>query len=127
MEDYITLIILIVGVFVEIAPVKINPISYLGKLLTKDLHNKVDSLEKKVDSLEKTVDHNDIDTVRNRILANETLLRKAEHFTRYQYECLFKDIDKWNNYHEEYPDLNGLLKIAIKNIEETYKQERFDK
>lgn len=119
MEKYITLIIAILGIFVEIAPIKINPISWIGRLLNKSVNDKLEKLEHKVDD-------NDIDTVRNRILANEALIRKGEHLKRYQYISLFKDIDKWNAYHLIRPELNGLLKIAIQNIEEAYKNEKFE-
>lgn len=119
MAEYVTLAIFVIGLFVEIAPVKINPISWLGKKLNKATLDKIEALERKVED-------NDIDTVRNRILANESLIRKGEHLKRYQYISLMKDIDKWNAYHLIRPELNGLLKIAIQNIEEAYKNEKFD-
>lgn len=119
MSEYITIGILIISIFVEIAPIKLNPISSLGKLLNKSVNDKLEKLEHKVDD-------NDIDAVRSRILANEALIRKGEHLKRYQYISLFKDIDKWNAYHLIRPELNGLLKMAIQNIEEAYKNEKFD-
>lgn len=119
MEGWTTVIIAGVMALIEITPVKINPISWLGKKLNKSTLDKLDSLER-------TVDMNDIDTVRQRILSYELLLRKGEHFTQYQYNCLFKDIDKWNKYHEKYPELNGIIKVAIENVYEHYKNEKFD-
>lgn len=120
MAEYITLVIFVIGLFVEIAPIKINPISKLGKLLNKEMMRKLEDLEK-------TVDNNDIDTVRSRILANEVLLRKGETFTRYQWASLYKDIDKWSEYHKKYPELNGIIKVAIENINEYYKNGEIDK
>lgn len=80
----------------------------------KDLRNKISEVRKKVDM-------NDIDTIRTRILDSESLLRKGEQFTKTQWESLYKDIQKWNNYHKDYKDLNGFLKVAIENIDEMYK------
>lgn len=118
MKDYITLILFVLGIFVEIAPIKINPISALGKLFTKDLNNKLSDIEK-------NVDYNDIDAVRSRILANDTLLAKGEVFTQDQWNCLYKDIEKWKRYHQKYEDLNGIIKLTIEHIEECYKQQHY--
>lgn len=119
MAGYITLAITVLAMFVEITPIKINPISWLIKIINKPVLDRIDHLEE-------TVDKNDIDTVRSRILANEGLLRQGHHFKKHQYISLYKDIDKWNKYHEKYPDLNGLLKSAIEYIDECYKNEKFD-
>lgn len=120
MASYITLGIIIFVMLVEITPIKINPISWLGKKLNKDIMDKLHYLEAKVDM-------NDVDTIRNRILANETLIRKGEHLKLYQYKSIFKDIDKWREYHIKYPELNGIIDVAIENIIEAYKKETFDK
>lgn len=130
MVGYITLAVTILMMFVEITPIKINPISWLIARLNKPTLDRIDNLEsqtnKRLDELEKQGDERDIGNIRNRILANESLLRKGEHFKRYQYESLYKDIDRWNEYHRKYPDLNGLLKNAIKFIDECYENETFD-
>lgn len=75
--------------------------------------------------LTKTVDWNDIDTVRNRIVAFDNLCRLDKKFTsikEYQYKTYFKDEDKWKLYHEKYPELNGEINLAIENIREHYKK-----
>lgn len=120
MASYVTLGIVVFMMLVEITPIKFNPISWLGKKLNKDIMVKLHYLEAKVDM-------NDVDTIRNRILANETLIRKGEHLKLYQYQSIFKDIDKWRAYHEDYPELNGMIDVAIDNIIEAYKKEKFDK
>lgn len=120
MEGWAPVVIFGIMTVIEITPVKINPISWLGKKFNKET---IDKLNK----LEQTVDMNDIDVVRSRILTNELLLRKGEHFSQHQYDCLFKDIDKWNMYHQKYPELNGIIKVAIENIYEHYKTEKFDR
>lgn len=43
-------VLLILGLFVQIAPVKVNPISWLGKQLNKETLDRVDKLEKHIDS-----------------------------------------------------------------------------
>ena len=113
---YITTAIIVLGMFIEIVPVKISPLAWLGKRLNKSTNDRLDKLEKKVED-------NDIDTIRNRILASEALLRKGEIFTEKQWENLYQDITKWSMYHETHKELNGFLKVVIENINVYYKSQ----
>lgn len=123
---YVTIGLIVLGMIVEITPVKVSPLAYIGRKLNKSLNDKIDTMNAKVDNLETHVDKIEIDTIRNRILSYDALIRKGEHMKRYQYESVFKDIDKWSKYHEVYKDLNGMIDIAIENIKEAYKNEKFD-
>lgn len=120
MTGYITIGIIVFCMLIEITPIKINPIAYIGKLLNKHTNDKLDNLEK-------IVDNNDIDTVRSRILANDKLLAMGETFREDEWNSLYKDIEKWNKYHEKYPELNGIIKLTIEHIEECYKEQHYHK
>lgn len=117
---YVTVGLLVLGMLVEITPIKLSPLNYIGKHLNKSTNDRLDRLEKKVD-------WNDIDTIRNRIIANEALLRKGEVFTEKQWENLYCDISKWTAYHDSYKDLNGFLKVIIENVDEHYKNQTLKK
>ena len=115
-------ILSIVGIVVEITPIKISPLKWIAKRFNGDIIKGLDDLNKKVDD-------NDIDTIRHRIANFENLCRMdKEHnnIKKHQYIAVFKDIDKWNRYHIQYPYLNGELKVAIENIEECYKKANFN-
>ena len=79
----------------------------------------------KLEELTEIVDWNDIDTVRNRIVAFDNLCRLDKNFKsikEYQYKTYFKDEDKWTSYHNKYPELNGEINLAIENIREHYRK-----
>lgn len=116
---YITTAIIVLGMFIEIVPVKISPLNWIGNRLHRDLNTKIDTLETHVDQIE-------IDTIRNRILSYDALIRRGEHLKEYQYKSCFCDIDKWRDFHLKYPQLNGMIDVAIENIKEAYKKEKFD-
>lgn len=124
--DKIAIGLLLFGMLVEITPVKWSPLSYIGRKLNKSMTDKIDKMNNKIDDLESHVDKIEIDTVRNRILAVDRLVRKGSHLTLYEYKAVFKDIEIWTNFHEKYPSLNGMIDIAIENIKEAYKKEEFD-
>lgn len=116
---YITTAIIVLGMFIEIVPVKFSPLNWLGSRLHRDLNEKMDNLETHIDDIE-------IDAIRNRILSYDALIRKGEHLKQYQYKSIFCDIDKWVQFHKKYPELNGMIDVAIENIKEAYKREKFD-
>lgn len=93
----------------------------------KRIEQHVETLSKIAD-LEKIVDQNDIDVVRNRIVAFENICRldtKNDSIKKYQYDTAYKDIDKWAEYHKKYSSLNGEINMAIENINEHYKHAKF--
>ena len=82
----------------------------------------------KINDLEKIVDTNDIDALRNRIVAFDNLCRldvNNDSIKKYQYDTAYKDVDKWKEYHIKYPSLNGEIDMAIENINEHYKNAKF--
>ena len=122
-------VLAILGISIEISPIKFSPFKWLGNKFNSDIKNDLNDLKKDLNSLKVQVDRNDIRTIRHRISSFENLVRLDKNKNQlklHQYATAFKDIDKWNRYHEQYPDLNGELKIAIENIEEGYKNAKFD-
>ena len=69
-----------------------------------------------------------IDALISRIDAFDMLCRTDINFDiiqLHQYDNIFIDIQKWNDYHIKYPELNGKLDVAIENIKEHYKKAKF--
>ena len=96
--------------------------------IKKELQEQHKETLTKIADLEKIVDNNDIDVVRNRIVAFENLCRldiENNSIKKYQYDTAYKDIDKWAEYHIKYSSLNGEINMAIENINEHYKNAKF--
>lgn len=116
---HLTEIVLILSVFVEITPIKINPIStflrFLGKTINADLKADVDAIALKVDE-------NEIYRIRWEILnfANSCRLGK-----RHTYDEFTHIIDLNTRYHTiiEARDItNGQLDLEYAYIEEIFKR-----
>ena len=126
---YLLEILAVLGVVVEITPIKFSPLKWIGNKINGDIKKELQEVKKDIKKLEYDADQRDIGTLRNRISSFENLCRlDVEHtqLKQHQYVTAFKDIDKWNEYHNKYKDLNGELKIAIENIEQAYKTAKFD-
>ena len=109
------------SVFVEITPVKINPISFIlrwiGKQINKELMDKMNTFEKKVEALEKS----DAIDCRVRILTFADEIRRGVRHSKETFDQSLSDIDAYERYCAEHPDfLNNRTVAAKAKILEAY-------
>lgn len=115
----------------QIAPVKINPWSWLaqaiGRAINREVLNKLGELEKRLDKHITTDDRRTADGSRTRILHfNNELLRDLPH-TKEEFIEVLAEIDAYEKYCRDHPDYpNNRAVLAIENIRDTYKR-RLDK
>ena len=109
----ISSILAVVGIFVEIVPVKFNPISsllkWIGKNLNGDLINRVEKLEEKVDENEKGRIRHEIYTFAN------NLRNSKREYTADEFQHIFKINEKYKNLGG-----NGQIKVEMKYIQDKY-------
>ena len=109
----ISSILAVAGIFVEIVPVKFDPISsllkWIGKNLNGDLINRVEKLEEKVDENEKGRIRHEIYTFAN------NLRNSKREYTADEFQHIFE-------INEKYKKLggNGQIKVEMKYIQEKY-------
>lgn len=112
---------------VQIAPIKINPWSWLaktvGKAVNADMSGRLDGIAAKLDGHIEMDDRRTADGHRAQILHfNNELLRPINH-TKEEFIEILTQIDVYEKYcetHPEYPNNRAVL--AIENIREVYKE-----
>ena len=123
---------LLIVASIQIAPIEINPISFLAKRLgntmNEDLFKKiaiindnVDDIKKANESLESKFDKRNADACRTRILRFVDELRRGVGHSEEFYNQILEDITDYENYcatHEGYK--NGKAENAIRHIKEEY-------
>lgn len=91
---------LIIGIlsvcFIEIVPIKINPIKTLGKLIGKWIG--IEKLSTQITAVDKKVDENEIDRIRYEILQFSSSLRRGEEHTENEYQHIE---ELYKKYHDE--------------------------
>ena len=120
-------LLLVIMTLVQIAPVKINPWSWLaktvGKAINADISKRLTDIEKKLDGHIDTDDRRTADAHRARILHfNNELLRDIPH-TEEEFNEVLSEIDAYEKYcktHEDYKNNRAVL--AIETIREVYKE-----
>lgn len=99
MIEYIEKFGWIIGVLsligIEIAPVKISPFSWLGKIIGKLLG--IDAIDKKVDSLKVEMDANEKDRIKYEILQFSGSLRQGLNRSETDYQHIETIFTKYRN------------------------------
>lgn len=117
----------LIGAFtlIQIAPIKINPWSWIASLIHKFLFGKIDekldAISAKVDKLEQQVEEDKARQARTHILRFADELYEHRHHTREYFQQVQDDI----KFYEEYVDThkkfaNGRTENACKLIGDTY-------
>lgn len=120
-------IALVLMTLVQIAPVKVNPWSWLARMIGKAINAEVEKelceIKTKLDKHIIMDDRRTADGHRARILHfNNELLRDLGH-TKEEFIEILAEIDAYESYcaaHPDYPNNRAIL--AIENIREIYKE-----
>ena len=114
-------LLLVLMTLVQLAPVKINPWSWLAKVIGKAMG--LEAIEKKLDAHILMDDRRCADGHRARILHfNNELLRDIDH-TKEEFTEVIREIDAYEKYCKEHPDYpNNRAVMAIENIRDVYKE-----
>ena len=108
---------------VEISPIKINPLSWIGKVLNKDILHKLEKVEKDVAEVKKEVGESSAVTSRYRILRfDDEILHDIKH-SKEHFDQILLDIDVYEKFCDEHPYFkNNLAVMAIKHIKTVYEK-----
>lgn len=108
-------IIAVASIFIEITPIKINPVSHIlkwiGKQLNKELTDKISQMEKKVDSLERA----DVVSCRVRILRFADEIRKGDRHSHEMFDQVLSDIDTYDRYCDCHPDFKNNKTVSARH------------
>ena len=121
-------IMAILGITIEVIPIKFSPLKWLGNKINGDIKKELTDMRKEIAEIKKEGDMRDIRTLRGRIANFGLLVKKDENLDtldKSQYIAYFKDRDKWVEYHKTYTNLNGELQATIEYVDDAYKRATF--
>lgn len=107
-------VITFISIFIEITPIKVNPVStflsWVGRQINKDLMEKVNDLESKVRALERS----DVVDCRVRILTFADEIRRGIRHSKETFDQVLSDIDLYERYCSDNPDFMNNKTVAAK-------------
>ena len=128
--NHLWTVIVIISIFIQITPIKINPWSalfkWIGKAITDNACNKIDGLIKKVDKIENDVKNNEKDRIRWEILDFANSCRNNRKHTRDEFQHIVALNDKYKRLLKETNDTNGVFEVEYNYIQDLY-AERLEK
>ena len=119
-------IIFIFAAFVEITPIKWNPLTsilaWIGKRMNDQLIERVDEQGKKIDKLDEKIDMNEIAHIRWEILDFANSCRHGVQHTKDEFVHIISQHEKYVQILDERSLTNGLITIEYEYIEDVYKK-----
>ena len=132
-SDIVTAILVVVGVlgyFVEISKIKINPLSALGKLFNSELIRRVDSVDKEISGIKTRItdiqdkqEESEIKAARMRIQRFADEMYGDVRHSKEHFDLILMDITAYNNYCDTHPGfINEKTKVAQEIIVDRYEK-----
>lgn len=112
---------------IQIAPIKINPWSWIaraiGRAINAEVIDKVDKLETKVENIKKNTEEHEAKSARVRILRfGDEILHDVKH-SQEHYNQVLLDITEYEEYCRQHPEFrNNVTGITTKRIMATYEK-----
>lgn len=103
----------IVGVAIEVTPIKVSPLKWIGKRLNSNVIERIEKLERK--SLER-----DLKETRSIILDFANSIRNGRKHTAEEYNHLLELIDEYHDLCEKNSIKNGVIDVQSRYIVDTY-------
>ena len=117
--DHIVAVLVTLSVFIQIAPIKINPWSSLIKWIGKMLNG---NLQQQVIELSNTIDENEKDRIRWQVLDFANSCRNGRRHTRDEFQHIMTLNDKYAELLKRTNDKNGYFDEEYKYIKELFRE-----
>ena len=119
-------VLLIFSIFIQITPIKWNPISsfvkWIGKLLTHDMNKKLESVEDSVEEIKSDIDANEKDRIRWEILEFANSCRNGINHSHDEFRHISDLHDKYVKLLKRTDDQNGAFNTEYEWIQTIYKK-----
>lgn len=129
-----SVLIVIIMSLIQIAPIPVNPWTWIGNAFNKDLlvtvkehGEKIDKLSQKIDDVENEISEDKAMTARYRIIRFDDEIRHKVLHTKEHYDQIIIDIDTYEKFCKENPWFrNNQAHLAISNIKKRYEEHNAD-
>lgn len=120
--EYILGLLALLGITVEIIPIKISPLGWIGKRINRTLIDKVDEIENQQKAIKEDLQEHIVDEWRTYILDfQNSCLNKRKH-TREEFTRVYKVCDKYEEYVKTRKIKNSEADQAISYIKRVYEE-----
>lgn len=112
------------GIGLEVAPIKINPVSWLlkkiGNMMNADIINELNRFKNEFDTHLKNCDLDKINDIRKEIVDFSLSCQRGEHHTRDEFDRIFSRVGTYHELLDKYKMQNGKIDIEVTYINKVY-------
>jgi hypothetical protein len=116
----------VLGIFVEVTPIKINPVStllkFIGSNINADLKAEISAVKDTVQKVDTKVDNNEIDRIRWEILDFANSCRNGKKHTKEEFDHVIALNQKYHRILDERDEENGQVDMAFEYIKKLYQK-----
>lgn len=113
-------VIVVVSIFIQITPIKWNPISslikWIGNIITADVKKDIKKIQLTVEEQGKMIEENEKDRIRWEILDFANSCRNGRKHTKDEFQHIITLNDKYKALLEKTKDKNGVFEAEYKYI-----------
>lgn len=124
LSSNIVQIIIILSIFIQISPIKWNPITslfnWLGRTITEGVSKQVEEMNKTIDNIQKQIYTNEKDRIRWEVLDFARSCRNGQDHTYDEYKHIIKLNDKYQDLLAKTADKNGVFDNEFTYIKELF-------
>lgn len=117
-------VVVIFSVFIQITPIKWNPLTsfakWLSKIFTKDLNDAIDSMQEDLDDIREDIDENEKDRIRWEVLNFANSCRHNHMHTQDEFKHIIALNDKYKVLLERTKDKNGVFESEFAYVKNLY-------
>lgn len=121
--------LLIVAIFtacVEIAPIKVNPVSrllkWVGKIINEDLDKRIDGIEVELTTIRKEAYEKDVRDIRSEILDFANSCHNKRKHTKDEFIHIIEQITRYEELVEKNQIPNGVIEVQARYIKDLYQE-----
>ncbi len=115
----------VASVFIEVSPIKVNPLKWLlksiGKEINGEIHNEIKLTKQELEKLAVRVDENEIDRIRYEILDFANSCKNGRKHTKDEFQHIIEINKKYHDILDMRKKSNGLVDIEYEYVLEVYK------
>ena len=116
--------VVFLSIFIEIVPVKINPLSsifkWIGNVVNKDINEKLSSVSTKLEDVSTRIDMIEVNNMRTQILDFANSCMNERRHTKEEFNHIVDLHSQYTDIIEEKGIKNGRMDLAFKYISDLY-------
>lgn len=117
----LSIIIIMMGL-IEVTPIKISPLNWIGKRVNQSTIERIDEIEKSIKKVDSKLDEHVAESYRNNIFCVQDRLIKGDKFTREKWKKAIKSCQAYEKYVEDNELSNDLADEAMDYIHRQYQK-----